>query len=207
MNSKPIETEQPNPVPQWKRLAKCKRQAVDASIPKAWRLDPQHPIPENPYDYLKSSGVLTPHEVYITEHTNARLLVEQMISGQLTAEEVVTAFCKRAAFAQQLIRCCTEMFFDRAIEQARSLDKHLKNTGRPVGPLHGLPISLKDVFDVEGEDTTWGKISGPIFCFRVKILTGSVFNRLGVLDRKAIKAELPLGRDYDCTGRCSICQD
>ncbi|CAG7923647.1 unnamed protein product [Penicillium olsonii] len=159
MTFKPIQDEQPSAVPQWKRLAQCKRQAQDASIPIEWRLAPRDPIPKNPYEYLKTSGLLSPQEIYITEHINAKLLVQKMITGQLTAEEVVTAFCKRAALTQQLIKCCTEMFFDRAIEQARGLDKHLRDTGRPVGPLHGLPISFKDVFDVEGQDTTWGWVS------------------------------------------------
>ncbi|CAG8425163.1 unnamed protein product [Penicillium salamii] len=159
MNSILPKDAQDDEVPQWNRLAECKRQAQNDSIPKEWRLPPDHPIPGNPYEYLKTSGLLTPEEVHITEHTEAKILVHRMISHQLTAEEVVTAFCKRAALAQQLIKCCTEMFFDNAIEQARSLDRHFETTGRPVGPLHGLPISLKDVFDVEGQDTTWGWVS------------------------------------------------
>ena len=32
---------------------------------------------------------------------------------------------------------------DRALERAKHLDEVLTNTGKPVGPLHGLPISLK----------------------------------------------------------------
>src|SRR5712691_3651210 len=40
-----------------------------------------------------------------------------------------------------------------ALEQARRLDEELRQ-GRPRGPLHGLPISVKDLIDVEGLPTT-----------------------------------------------------
>lgn len=34
------------------------------------------------------------------------------------------------------------MFFDEAIERAKQLDAEFKRTGKPVGPMHGLPIRL-----------------------------------------------------------------
>lgn len=46
--------------------------------------------------------------------------------------------------------------FEEAIQQAKSLDEHLQRTGKPKGPLHGLPISLKDNFNVKGRDSTVG---------------------------------------------------
>lgn len=48
------------------------------------------------------------------------------------------------------------MFFEEAIQSAKSLDDHLERTGQVVGPLHGLPISLKDNFNVKGKDSTVG---------------------------------------------------
>jgi amidase len=41
--------------------------------------------------------------------------------------------------------------FDRARAQARALD----NTA-PTGPLHGVPMTVKEAFDVAGLPTTWG---------------------------------------------------
>jgi hypothetical protein len=35
------------------------------------------------------------------------------------------------------------MFFDEALERAKYLDERLAKDGKPVGPLHGLPISIK----------------------------------------------------------------
>lgn len=139
----------------WKEAGRRKRQQQADSIPPEWRLKeiptdfkPAIPIVEN-------CGILTPEELKITT-TDAPILLSQLKSGQLTSVAVVTAFSKRAAVLQQLTRCCTEMFFDRALKIAASLDEHLAKTGEVAGPLHGLPISLKDGFDVKGCDTSVG---------------------------------------------------
>ncbi|CAG9949193.1 unnamed protein product, partial [Clonostachys rosea f. rosea IK726] len=81
-----------------------------------------------------------------------------MAQKELSAESVATAFCKRAAFAHQLNNCLHEIFFNQAIERARKLDDHLEKTGALVGPLHGLPISLKVQFHVKGVETTMGYV-------------------------------------------------
>jgi Asp-tRNA(Asn)/Glu-tRNA(Gln) amidotransferase A subunit family amidase len=53
----------------------------------------------------------------------------------------------------------TEIFFDQALARAEELDRHLAETGKPVGPLHGTPVSLKDSFNVKGVYTTLGYVS------------------------------------------------
>ena len=54
--------------------------------------------------------------------------------------------------------CLHEVFFDKALERARELDASYAETGVTAGPLHGLPISLKDQFHVKGVDTTMGYV-------------------------------------------------
>lgn len=63
---------------------------------------------------------------------------------------------QRAAIAHQVTRCLTEPLFDRALERARELDNYLQRTGTPIGPLHGLPVSVKDTFNVQGVDSSIG---------------------------------------------------
>lgn len=46
--------------------------------------------------------------------------------------------------------------FDDAIKRAKELDEKLATTGKTVGPLHGLPISLKDCFNVKGYPSSVG---------------------------------------------------
>lgn len=53
----------------------------------------------------------------------------------------------------------TEIFFDEALKTAARLDEHYRKHGKLIGALHGVPITLKDQFDVEGADSTIGYVS------------------------------------------------
>lgn len=150
----------PTETPEWKQIARNKRADQQQLIPKEWRLPSMEHLPKNALAYIRESSTLTPEELSITEITDARHLLNKIATGGLTAVQVLRAFCKRAAIAQQLVGCCTELMFDEALERAVLLDNHLATTGRVIGPLHGLPISFKDNIDVKGYDTTWGKDIG-----------------------------------------------
>lgn len=145
--------------PAWKQKAAAKREDVYQKIPKQWRLSEPLPTPKNTYEYLKTSDVLSKDEIAITETTDARLLLNKIATKRLSAVDVVSAFSHRAAVAHQLIKCCTEMFFEQAIEDAKELDAFLAKEGKVKGPLHGLPVSIKDGFDVKGLDSTLGWVS------------------------------------------------
>lgn len=54
------------------------------------------------------------------------------------------------------MNCLTDAFFDVAVSTAKELDAYLKKNGKTVGPLHGLPISLKDNFNIIGRDSCVG---------------------------------------------------
>ncbi|KAF8753954.1 Amidase [Rhizoctonia solani] len=79
--------------------------------------------------------------------------------GDCTSVEVTTAFCKAAYAAQELTNCLTEIMFTQALVRAQELDDHLAETGQVVGPLHGVPVSIKDHILVKGEDTATGYIA------------------------------------------------
>lgn len=152
-------------VSDWKQLALSKRVATFNKIPKDWLLPIEQAsqcIERNPISVLdvpRTSGILTQEELDITEKYDATDLVALMAKGDLSSVEVVTAFCKRAAIAQQTTNCLTEIMFDEALARAHSCDAYLKEHGRPIGPLHGLPISLKDSFNVKGVQSTIGYVS------------------------------------------------
>ncbi|CAI7641358.1 unnamed protein product [Penicillium bialowiezense] len=153
-------------------VAQRKQNELNAAIPGEWRL-PSDQIPagmlsisesvsEPKYhrvgvmDIPRKCGLLTTKELEFTENFSVRALVAEMTDGRAKAEDVVRAFCKRAAIAQQLTRCLTEPLFDRALQRARDLDEHLQRTGKPVGPLHGLPVTVKDTFNIQGVDSSIG---------------------------------------------------
>jgi amidase len=146
--------------PPYKAIAARKRAEQQSRIPKAWLL-PQLPPPTllDVRSYPQSSGILTTKELSITGDHDATSLATLLRTRALTAEEVAIAFCKRAAIAQQLTKCLTEIFFEEGIARAKWLDAEIARTGRPVGPLHGVPISLKDTFKVRGYDTSIGLAS------------------------------------------------
>lgn len=51
----------------------------------------------------------------------------------------------------------SEIFFEEAIQRARALDEERKaDPGKALGPLYGLPVSLKDTYHVPGVDATIG---------------------------------------------------
>jgi amidase len=46
--------------------------------------------------------------------------------------------------------------FNRALKRAEYLDNHLAETGNVIGPLHGIPVSVKDCVAIEGYTNTIG---------------------------------------------------
>ncbi|KAL4789810.1 Acetamidase [Aspergillus venezuelensis] len=141
----------------WEEKAADKRARLAKTIPDEWKLKTL-PTTDNVMDVPKTSGILSDKELEITE-SNATDLVSKLASGKLTAFEVTTAFCKRAALATQLTNCILEFFPEAALAQAKELDEYYAKKGKPVGPLHGLPISLKDQLRVKGVETSMGYIS------------------------------------------------
>ncbi|KAL9609452.1 MAG: hypothetical protein Q9167_005781 [Letrouitia subvulpina] len=145
----------------WQRRAAEKRAELKAKIPKEWLLDPS--IVEE----AQSKRIITGEfiESLLNDTTKAITsqkadeLINGLQHGLLNAFDVVEAFCRRAAVAQQIGNCLHEICFSEALERARDLDRSFKANRKPVGPLHGLPISLKDQFHLEGLDTSMGYVA------------------------------------------------
>lgn len=71
---------------------------------------------------------------------------DRLASGALSAVELVQACIARIAAREPEVQAWAWFESDHALEQARALDA-LRVTGRPIGPLHGLPVGLKDIID------------------------------------------------------------
>ncbi|KAF8323776.1 amidase [Clavulina sp. PMI_390] len=136
---------------------RAEREAILAKY-SDWRpiLPPATGIPLDASNLILSR--LTAEESRIV-HLDATALVEAMASRQLSAVQVTTAFAKAAVAAQDLTNCLTEIFIEQGLARAQELDEHLVRTGRVVGPLHGLPVSIKDHILIKGLDTASGYIS------------------------------------------------
>lgn len=155
----------------WEKRAQAKREAILAAIPTEWRIE-NIPSVEEQVDVTGSyiHQFLSKQEIEITE-TPAEGIVAKTSTSEWKAEDVARAFCHRAALAHQLLHCLHEIFFDAAIADAKALDQYYAEHKKPIGPLHGLPISLKDQFHVKGVETTMGYV-GWIGTFEGKTGTG-----------------------------------
>ncbi|KAJ4358088.1 uncharacterized protein N0V89_002667 [Didymosphaeria variabile] len=142
----------------WEKIAATKRAALAEQIPLEYRI-PQQLLPSDDQldvtTFPKESGWFDQKELEITE-SSATQILKKIASNSWTSEEVTRAFLKRAAAAQQLTNCLTDFFPTEAISIAKSLDELFQKTGKLVGPLHGLPVSLKDNFNIVGKDSTIG---------------------------------------------------
>ncbi|KAG7704770.1 hypothetical protein KL914_004161 [Ogataea haglerorum] len=125
--------------------------------------------------------VLTKEELEIV-NTPGYELVKQIASGELTAVEVFKAYAKTATAAHQLTNCAMELFLDEGLKRAEELDAYYKKTGQTVGPLHGLPVSLKEHYNYKGKVTHGACVSKienvtENWCLTVEVLleAGAVF--------------------------------
>ncbi|KAL1743031.1 amidase signature domain-containing protein [Schizophyllum fasciatum] len=134
-----------------------KRERQVASIPKEWLLKGSLPpsTQTNVIDFPRTCGLLNEQDLAITETDDVSVILKNLATGAWSAVDVTTTFCKRAIVAHQLTNCLTEIWVEDALTRARELDALFAKQG-PVGPLHGLPISLKDQFDVAGKECTMG---------------------------------------------------
>lgn len=144
----------------WEEIADAKRRSVLELIPQKWiDADLKLKMIQAGYTSTKAylDSILPQEEVAITSLLVGQLQ-QQILSGKLSALAVTSAFCHRAAYAHQIVNCCSEIFFDEAIARAKKLDDIYASTGKTVGPLHGVPISLKDQVDLAGKDSAIGFI-------------------------------------------------
>ncbi len=76
-------------------------------------------------------------------------------AGQTSARALVDDCLKRIAEYDPSIEAWTFLEPDYAREQADRLDAH-RSAGKPTGPLHGVPIGIKDIIDTQGMPTECG---------------------------------------------------
>lgn len=148
--------------PKWKALAQKGRDIRDNSMAEVETYFPANgskhlddlpdPMPLNVTGLPKK--YLSAHDYEIVE-TDPMVLLKAIASKQYTALEVASAYMHASVLGQRVVNCVTEFLPKMAFDQATYLDKHLEETGKTVGPLHGLPISMKDMLDFAGRPNNY----------------------------------------------------
>ncbi|KAH8646583.1 acetamidase [Tricladium varicosporioides] len=103
-------------------------------------------------------GIIFPDP--LTDIDDIEELAGFMARGEKSVEQVILSYISKAVAAHETTNCLTEVNFKSALERARSLDEYFKTNGKTIGPLHGIPITLKDQFNVKGLDSTIGYVGG-----------------------------------------------
>jgi amidase len=85
--------------------------------------------------------------------TSASALAQAIRGKQVTAKEVVEAYLQRIAEVNPALNAVVQLAGERALDEARAADLALLK-GETLGPLHGVPMTLKDSLDTAGVIST-----------------------------------------------------
>lgn len=79
----------------------------------------------------------------------------QIAKGTISAQDFTRACLDRIAAVEPEVQAFVHLDPDYALKQAKALDEH-RAAGRPLGPLHGIPVALKDIIDTADYPTECG---------------------------------------------------
>jgi amidase len=86
---------------------------------------------------------------------SALRIAAQLRNRELRAVECLEYFRARVERLNPALNAIVVLDWERAYESARRADQALAQ-GQPVGALHGVPMTIKESYDVAGLPTTWG---------------------------------------------------
>jgi Asp-tRNA(Asn)/Glu-tRNA(Gln) amidotransferase A subunit family amidase len=136
-----------------------RRVPLDNAAPMATRFDPRLPGFAMPHaaDRMRLSPVTAPLPDNDDDIAFAPLthLSAWIASRQLTSGRLTQIYLTRIATYGPRLECFATLTPDLALAEATAADA-LLSAGVTLGPLHGIPYGLKDLFDTKGIVTGWG---------------------------------------------------
>src|SRR6266550_4378554 len=112
-----------------------------------------HPRIPDPHTRIPDPESRIPTLVMSAEAQTIAELARALKARETTAEAVVDRCLQRIAARNPALNAFITVFDAGARAQAREADREIA-AGKYRGPLHGVPISIKDLFDVRGSATT-----------------------------------------------------
>ncbi|KAK9796947.1 putative Amidase signature domain-containing protein [Seiridium cardinale] len=125
----------------WQQIVTQKREAQAAAIGS-----------------YKAKAIGTEVEQNFSTIPNIEDLQKSYASGNVNAEAVVRCYIESAIAAHEKTNCLTEIVFDDAVDYAKDSDSRLLVGDSSLSPLHGVPMTLKDQFNIKGYDSTIGYV-------------------------------------------------
>ena len=92
----------------------------------------------------------------ITDLTAAQL-AEAIRSRRLSSQEAVRAFLARIDEVNPKLNAIVVLCRQSALEEARRADKAVEG-GEGLGPLHGVPVTIKDAYEMSGVVSSGGTL-------------------------------------------------
>ena len=88
---------------------------------------------------------------------SATALIGELAGGAISAVDAVEAHIERIEAVDRALRAVVWKRYDAARAEAAEADRR-RRAGEPLGPLHGLPITVKECFDLTGSPATFGVV-------------------------------------------------
>ncbi len=88
-------------------------------------------------------------------HQSATQLARRIQEKELSSQELTQYFIDRIEAHDGIVNAVVVRRFEKALAQAARADEALAN-GTSLGPLHGVPMTIKESYAMEGTPATWG---------------------------------------------------
>lgn len=100
--------------------------------------------------------------------------LQALVDGRVDSETLVRQKLARIDALNPKLQAYLDVYQEEALQAARGLDS-LRRAGYTLGPLHGITIAIKDLFEIEGHNITAGSKALPA---RKSLITATVIERL-----------------------------
>jgi fatty acid amide hydrolase len=87
--------------------------------------------------------------------TSASEIAALIASGEVSSSDAVAAHIERIEAVDGILNAVVVRRFDEAMAEARRADER-RARGEPIGALHGVPMTIKECFDLAGTPSTFG---------------------------------------------------
>lgn len=180
---------------QVKEVVALRRLPRPLALQPAIHFDPRlpgerYPKQENVLRLASGNEAPLPRDAAAVAYAPVTHLSHWIRTRQLTSARLTELYLERIARIAPRLYCYITVCADLARAQAKAMDAEL-TAGKYRGPLHGVPYSIKDVFDTAGIPTTWGSA---LYRDRIPTEDATVVRRLrdagAVLLGKAAMGEL-----------------